>query len=95
MEGTFPRVIENQEGMRTTPSIVAFTEDGGRLVGVPAKRQAMTNPENTVFASKRLIGRRFQDHIVQRDIAHLPYKVVSSENGDAWIQARGGRYSPS
>ena len=68
MEGTFPRVIENSEGMRTTPSIVAFTEDGQRLVGVPAKRQAMTNPENTVFSSKRMIGRRFDDPTVQRDI---------------------------
>ena len=68
MEGTFPRVIENSEGMRTTPSIVAFTEDGQRLVGVPAKRQAVTNPENTVFSSKRMIGRRFDDPTVQRDI---------------------------
>lgn len=82
-------------GQRTTPSTVAFTEDGQRLVGVPAKRQAVTNPEHTVFASKRLIGRRFDDPNTQKDLKHLPYKVVRAGNGDAWIEARGQQYSPS
>lgn len=95
MEGNNPKVIENAEGQRTTPSIVAFTEDGQRLVGVPAKRQAVTNPENTIFASKRLIGRRFDDPNTQKDLKHLPYKVVRAGNGDAWIEARGNQYSPS
>jgi len=95
MEGNNPKVIENAEGMRTTPSTVAFTEDGQRLVGIPAKRQAVTNPENTVFASKRLIGRRFDDPATQKDLKQLPYKVVRAANGDAWVQARGQQYSPS
>jgi len=95
MEGKTPRVIENAEGARTTPSIVAFTEDGERLVGQPAKRQAITNPENTFFATKRLIGRRFDDPITQDDIKKLPYKIVKHENGDAWLESRTKRYSPS
>ena len=95
MEGSNPRVIENAEGARTTPSIVAFTDDGQRLVGLPAKRQAVTNPENTLFATKRLIGRRFADDATQKDLKHLPYKVVAAPNGDAWVEAKGKKYSPS
>jgi molecular chaperone DnaK len=95
MEGSTPKVLENSEGVRTTPSIVAFTKDGQRLVGAPAKRQAVTNSENTVFASKRLIGRRFDDPAVQKDIKHLPYKVVRAANGDAWVEVSGQQYSPS
>jgi len=90
-----PKVIENAEGQRTTPSIVAFTEDGERLVGHPAKRQAVTNPENTLFAIKRLIGRRFDDKIVGKDKDVVPYKIVKADNGDAWVQARDEKYSPS
>ncbi|MGE0846797.1 MAG: molecular chaperone DnaK [Flavobacteriaceae bacterium] len=95
MEGKSPRVIENAEGARTTPSIVAFTEDGERLTGQPAKRQAVTNPENTVFAVKRLIGRRFEDPTVEKDKKLVPYKIVKGDNGDAWVEARGKKYSPS
>jgi len=95
MEGSNPRVIENAEGARTTPSYVAFTDDGQRLVGLPAKRQAVTNPENTLFATKRLIGRRFNDENTQKDLKHLPYKVVRANNGDAWVEAKGQKYSPS
>lgn len=95
LEGSTPRVIENSEGQRTTPSVVAFSEDGQRLVGILAKRQAATNPENTIFASKRLIGRRFDDPITKKDIAMVPYKIVRGTNGDAWIEARGKAYSPS
>merc|ERR1719277_1038258 len=95
MEGSSPKVLENSEGMRTTPSIVALTSDGQRLVGVPAKRQAVTNPENTVFASKRLIGRRFEDEATQKDMKNLPYKVVKGKNGDAWVEVAGEKYSPS
>lgn len=95
MEGSNPKVIENAEGMRTTPSIVAFTDDGQRLVGLPAKRQAVTNPENTIFATKRLIGRRFRDDATQKDLKHLPYKVIAAPNGDAWVSAKGKEYSPS
>merc|ERR1712032_1062917 len=87
--------IENSEGMRTTPSMVGFTNDGQRLVGIPAKRQAVTNPENTVFATKRLIGRRFDDDATQKDLKNLPYNVVKAPNGDAWVQAAGEKYSPS
>lgn len=94
MEGNNPRVIENSEGQRTTPSFVAFT-DNGRLVGDPAKRQAVTNPENTLFATKRLIGRRFDDPNTAKDIKHLPYKVIKATNGDAWVEAKGEKYSPS
>ncbi|ATC97041.1 molecular chaperone DnaK [Pseudoalteromonas tunicata] len=89
LEGGKPRVIENSEGDRTTPSIIAYTADGETLVGQPAKRQAVTNPQNTLFAIKRLIGRRFEDEEVQRDIAIMPFKIVKADNGDAWVEARG------
>jgi len=95
MEGTTPKVIENAEGMRTTPSIVAFTEDGERLVGQPAKRQAVTNPERTIFAVKRLIGRRHDDPMVEKDKKLVPYKITRASNGDAWVEADGKSYSPS
>merc|ERR1712190_694336 len=95
MEGSSAKVIENSEGMRTTPSIVSMTSDGQRLVGIPAKRQAVTNPENTVFATKRLIGRRFDDDATKKDMKNLPYKVVKGKNGDAWVEADGEQYSPS
>ena len=95
MEGSTPKVIENAEGARTTPSQVAFAKDGERLVGQPAKRQAVTNPENTVFAVKRLIGRRFDDPMTQKDKDLVPYRIVSGANGDAWVQAGGKDYSPS
>ncbi len=95
MEGSQPKVIENAEGARTTPSQVAFTKDGERLVGQPAKRQAVTNPENTIFAVKRLIGRSFTDPMTQKDKDLVPYKIVKGPNGDAWVQAGGEDYSPS
>src|SRR5258705_10906274 len=96
MEGATPKVIENAEGARTTPSIVAFTADGERLVGQPAKRQAVTNPEHTFFAIKRLIGRRFDDPMTQKDIGMVPYKIIKADNGDAWVHGREGkRYAPS
>ena len=95
MEGKVPKIIENAEGSRTTPSVVAFTKEGERLVGIPAKRQAVVNPENTLFATKRLIGRRFEDIEVQRDIKQVPYKIVKHSNGDAWVEARGKTYSPA
>jgi molecular chaperone DnaK len=95
MEGKSPKVIENAEGMRTTPSMVAFTEDGERLVGLPAKRQAVTNPENTFFAIKRLIGRRYDDPMVEKDKKLVPYQIVRADNGDAWVESRGTKYSPS
>ena len=95
MEGSTPKVIENAEGARTTPSQVAFTKDGERLVGQPAKRQAVTNPENTVFAVKRLIGRRFDDPMTQKDMGLVPYKITKGGNGDAWVKAGGKDYSPS
>ena len=95
MEGSNARVIENAEGMRTTPSMVAFAEDGERLVGHPAKRQAVTNPENTLFAIKRLIGRRFGDAEVEKDRKNAPFKIVEGENGDAWVEARGDKYAPA
>ncbi len=94
MEGGKPRVIENSEGDRTTPSIVAFTKDGEVLVGQPAKRQAVTNPQNTLFAVKRLIGRKFDDEVVQRDIKMVPYKITRADNGDAWVDAQGKRMAP-
>src|SRR5688572_5239927 len=95
MEGKTPKVIENSEGARTTPSIVAFTDDGERLVGQPAKRQAVTNPEKTFFAVKRLIGRRYDDPVVEKDKKLVPYKLVRAGNGDAWVEADGQTYSPS
>src|SRR5499425_2236193 len=95
MEGKTPKVIENAEGMRTTPSIVAFTDDGERLVGQPAKRQAVTNPEKTIFAVKRLIGRRYDDPMVDKDKKLVPYKIVRAGNGDAWVEVDGKTYSPS
>ena len=94
MEGTQAKVLENTEGTRTTPSVVAFT-DGEKLVGQPAKRQAVTNPENTIFAVKRLIGRNFEDPTVKKDIETAPFKIINSEKGDAWIEAKGTKYSPS
>jgi molecular chaperone DnaK len=95
MEGSQTKVIENAEGARTTPSMVAFTGDGERLVGHPAKRQAVTNPENTLFAIKRLIGRTFNDPTTQKDVKLVPYKIVKSDGGDAWVECRGEKYSPS
>jgi molecular chaperone DnaK len=95
MEGKDVKVIENSEGARTTPSMVAFTDSGERLVGQAAKRQAVTNPENTLFAIKRLIGRRFDDPMAQKDRGLVPYKIVAGDNGDAWVEVRGTKYSPS
>src|ERR1043166_223848 len=95
MEGKDVKVIENSEGARTTPSMVAFTDSGERLVGQAAKRQAVTNPENTLFAIKRLIGRRFDDPMAQKDRGLVPYKIISGDNGDAWTEVRGTKYSPS
>jgi molecular chaperone DnaK len=95
MDGKSPKVIENAEGMRTTPSIVAFSDDGERLVGQPAKRQAVTNPERTIFAVKRLIGRRYEDPTVEKDKKLVPYKIVKASNGDAWVEADSKSYSPS
>ncbi len=95
MEGTQAKVLENSEGTRTTPSVVAFTDNNEKLVGQPAKRQAVTNPENTVFAVKRLIGRNFEDETVKKDIQTSPFKIINSEKGDAWIEAKGEKYSPS
>ncbi len=95
MEGKTARVIENAEGMRTTPSMVAFTKDGEKLVGQAAKRQAVTNPEDTFFAIKRLIGRRYDDPLTKKDKELVPYKIVEGKNGDAWVEARGEKYSPS
>ncbi|MFM9890178.1 MAG: molecular chaperone DnaK [Rickettsiales bacterium] len=95
MDGGTAKVLENSEGARTTPSIVAFTADGDRLVGQTAKRQAVTNPENTVFAVKRLIGRSYDDPITQKDLKMVPYKITRSDSGDAWVEARGEKYSPS
>jgi molecular chaperone DnaK len=94
IEGGKPRVIENSEGDRTTPSIVAFSKDGEVLVGQPAKRQAVTNPQNTLFAIKRLIGRKFEDEVVQRDIKMVPYKIVRADNGDAWVDVQGKKMAP-
>src|SRR5580658_7033083 len=95
MEGKAAKVIENSEGARTTPSMVAFTESGERLVGQAAKRQAVTNPESTFFAIKRLVGRRFTDPMVAKDIDLVPYKIITGENGDAWVESRGKKYAPS
>src|SRR6059058_5421622 len=95
MEGSTAKVIENAEGGRTTPSMVAFTESGERLVGQAAKRQAVTNPENTFFAIKRLIGRRMDDPMVNRDMDLVPYKIIPGDNGDAWVESRGKKFAPS
>ena len=94
MDGDAPKVIENAEGDRTTPSIVAFTKDGEVIVGQPAKRQAVTNPDNTLFAVKRLIGRRFEDKVVQKDIDMVPYNIVKADNGDAWVEVDGKKMAP-
>ena len=95
MEGTQAKVLENAEGARTTPSVVAFTDGDEKLIGQPAKRQAVTNPENTIFAVKRLIGRNFEDPTVKKDIESAPFKIIKAENADAWIEAKGKKYSPS
>ncbi|MBF6601468.1 MAG: molecular chaperone DnaK [Sphingorhabdus sp.] len=95
MDGGKPKVIENSEGARTTPSVVAFAKDGERLIGQPAKRQAVTNPENTIFAVKRLIGRRFDDPMTKKDMELVPYNIVKGSNGDAWVKAGGEEYSPA
>ena len=94
LENGKARVIENSEGARTTPSIIAFTSDDEVLVGQSAKRQAVTNPENTLFAIKRLIGRRFKEDAVQKDIKMVPYKIVAAENGDAWVDVHGKKMAP-
>ena len=94
MEGGKPKVIENSEGARTTPSIVAYTNDGEILCGAPAKRQAVTNPHNTLFAVKRLIGRRFEEKEVQKDIGLMPFKILKADNGDAWVEARDKKIAP-
>ncbi|MFL2878274.1 MAG: molecular chaperone DnaK [Candidatus Pelagibacter sp.] len=95
MDGTQPKVLENAEGARTTPSVVAFTDEEEKLIGQPAKRQAVTNPENTIFAVKRLIGRNFNDPTVKKDLETAPFKIINSEKGDAWIESKSKKYSPS
>ncbi|MGP1930880.1 MAG: Hsp70 family protein, partial [Arsenophonus sp. ET-DL12-MAG3] len=94
MDGKNARVLENSEGDRTTPSIIAYTQDGEILVGQPAKRQAVTNPQNTLFAIKRLIGRRFDDEEVQRDVSIMPYKIIRANNGDDWLDVKGQKIAP-
>src|SRR5204862_3605594 len=94
MENGQPKVIENSEGARTTPSIVAYSEDGEVLVGASAKRQAVTNPKNTLYAVKRLIGRRFEEKEVQKDIDLMPYKIIKADNGDAWVSVRDKKFAP-
>ena len=94
MDGDKPKVIENSEGDRTTPSIVAFTKEGEVITGQPAKRQAVTNPADTLFAVKRLIGRRYDEDVVQRDIKLVPYKIIKADNGDAWVEAHGKKLAP-
>ena len=94
MEGSSPKVIENAEGARTTPSIVAYKDDGEILVGTTAKRQAVTNPKNTIYAVKRLIGRKFDEKEVQKDIHLMPYQIVKADNGDAWVEVRGQKLAP-
>ena len=95
MDGSQAKVLENAEGARTTPSVVAFLENEEKLVGQPAKRQGVTNPDNTIFAVKRLIGRKFDGKSVQKDITKVPYKIVKSDNGDAWVEGKGKKYSPA
>ena len=94
MESGKPKVIENSEGGRTTPSIVAFSAESELLVGQPAKRQSVTNPKNTLFAIKRLIGRRFDDSMVRKDVGMVPYKIVKADNGDAWVEVNGKKMAP-
>ena len=94
LDGDSAKVLENSEGARTTPSIVAFTAENDVLVGQSAKRQAVTNPTNTVFATKRLIGRKFKDDVVQKDVSMVPYKILAADNGDAWIEAQGKKMAP-
>ena len=94
MEGGQPKVIENSEGARTTPSIIAYSDDGEILSGAPAKRQAVTNPKNTLYAVKRLIGRRFEEKEVQKDISLMPFRIVKADNGDAWVEARDKKIAP-
>ena len=94
MDGGESKVIENTEGDRTTPSIIAYSGEGETLVGQPAKRQAVTNPSNTLFAIKRLIGRQYKDDVVQKDIKMVPYEIIEADNGDAWVQANGEKMSP-
>src|SRR5450755_997281 len=94
MEGGTPKVIENSEGARTTPSIIAYMEDGEILVGAPAKRQAVTNPKNTLYAVKRLIGRRFDEKEVQKDINMMPFQITKADNGDAWVSVRDKKFAP-
>ena len=94
LDGDSAKVIENAEGGRTTPSIIAYTDDGEILVGQAAKRQAVTNPENTLYAIKRLIGRRFKDDVVQKDIKMVPYKIAEADNGDAWVEVKGKKMAP-
>ena len=94
VEGGTPKVIENAEGARTTPSIIAYMDDGEILVGAPAKRQAVTNPRNTIYAAKRLIGRRFEDKEVQKDIDLMPFEILKAKNGDAWVKVRDQELAP-
>ena len=94
LEGNTPKVIENAEGARTTPSIIAYMEDGEILVGAPAKRQSVTNPRNTLYAVKRLIGRKFEEKEVQKDIDLMPYTIAKADNGDAWVEVRGNKMAP-
>jgi len=94
LEGNTPKVIENSEGARTTPSIVAYMDGGDITVGAPAKRQAVTNPKNTIYAAKRLIGRKFEEKEVQKDLDLMPYSIVKADNGDAWVQVRDDKLAP-
>ena len=95
MDGSQAKVLENTEGARTTPSVVAFLENDEKLVGQPAKRQAVTNAKDTIFAAKRLIGRSFEDETVKKDIGRVPFQIVKSDNGEAWVEGKGKKYSPS
>merc|ERR1719493_263255 len=96
VEGQVPKIIENAEGARTTPSVVAFTDDGQKLVGMPARRQAVTNPKSTFYATKRLIGRRFSDPETKKDMRTLPFRIIDGGNGDAWVEdKKGNKYSPA